>query len=119
MRLLRRRDAQGSIGPGCSLGSARLENAVLAVRLCDRCALAPKEDEKLTTVVDVARRAGVLIATVSRVLRGTPNVTETTRRKVMEAVAELGYLPNRMAQGLRLGRTNTVAFAVGDIEQTI
>jgi DNA-binding LacI/PurR family transcriptional regulator len=73
----------------------------------------------LTTVFDVAKKAGVSIATVSRVLRGTAIVSEETRSRVVQAVEELGYFPNRMAQGLRLGRTETVAFAVGDIEQSV
>lgn len=52
-------------------------------------------------------------------LRGSSNVAEETRGKVLAAVDELRYFPNRMAQGLRLGQTNTVAFAVGDIEQSV
>ncbi|MGO4835133.1 LacI family DNA-binding transcriptional regulator, partial [Rhizobiaceae sp. 2RAB30] len=73
----------------------------------------------LTTVFDVAREAGVSIATVSRVLRGTAIVSATTRTRVLKAIDDLGYHPNRMAQGLRLGKTETVAFAVGDIEQSV
>lgn len=73
----------------------------------------------LSTVFDVAKLAGVSIATVSRVLRGSSHVAEETRGKVLAAVDELKYFPNRMAQGLRSGLTNTVAFAVGDIEQSV
>lgn len=49
---------------------------------------------------DVARLAGVSRATVSRVLSGSPAVTASTREKVMNAVDELGYVPNLMAQNL-------------------
>jgi DNA-binding LacI/PurR family transcriptional regulator len=76
-------------------------------------------EASLTTVFDVAKEAGVSIATVSRVLRGTASVSETTKLRVLKVIGELGYQPNRMAQGLRLGRTETVAFAVGDIEQSV
>lgn len=46
-------------------------------------------------------------------------MSELTRARVLDAVRELDYLPNKMAQGLRLGRSNTVALAVGDIEQNV
>lgn len=73
----------------------------------------------MTTVVDVARRAGVSISTVSRVLSGQAVVAEPTRARVLEAIEALEYRPNPLAQGLRLGRSRTVAFAVGDIEQNV
>ncbi|MFI5012177.1 MAG: LacI family DNA-binding transcriptional regulator [Hyphomicrobiales bacterium] len=73
----------------------------------------------MTTVFDVARRAGVSSATVSRVLSGKDTVKEATRTRVMEAVNAFGYRPNAMAQGLRLGRARSVALVVGDIEQGI
>jgi len=71
----------------------------------------------LATVMDVARRAKVSSATVSRVLSGHSNVTPETRERVMEAVRLLGYQPNIMAQSLRLGRSRSVALLTGDIEQ--
>lgn len=52
------------------------------------------------TVADVARAAGVSPMTVSRVVNNEPNVTETTRKKVIEAVAALGYVPNAAARVL-------------------
>jgi len=55
----------------------------------------------LPSVTDVARFVGVSASTVSRVIRGTGPVDEETRRKVLEAVAQLGYKPNLLARGLR------------------
>ncbi|MBE2275098.1 MAG: LacI family DNA-binding transcriptional regulator [Rhodobacteraceae bacterium] len=72
----------------------------------------------MANVGDVARRAGVSIATVSRVLNGTAVVAEDTRERVLKAAADLYYTPNRAARNLRAGRSNTVAFAVSDIEQS-
>lgn len=60
------------------------------------------------TIDDVARVAGVSVATVSRALRGLPNVAETTRRRVLEVAAELDYSANPQASRLASGRTSTV-----------
>lgn len=55
------------------------------------------------TIYEVARRAGVSIATVSRVLRGTATVAAPTRERVLQAVADLGYTPSRSARALAEG----------------
>ena len=68
------------------------------------------------TVRDVARRAGVSISTVSRALAAPDRVAGGTRERVLAAVTELGYRPNRAASGLRGGRTGTVGLMVPDIE---
>lgn len=73
----------------------------------------------MATVFDVAHRAGVSPTTVSRVLLGRNIVTAETRARVLEAVEALGYQPNPMAQGLRMGRGRSVALLVGDIEQSV
>lgn len=73
----------------------------------------------MATVLDVAKRAGVSPSTVSRVLSEKAIVAPETRKKVLRVVSELGYEPNRFAQGLRSGKNSTVAFAVGDIEQYV
>lgn len=57
------------------------------------------------------------VATVSRVISGGGPVAHDTRELVMRAVETLGYRPNTLAQGLRVGHTNAVALAVSDIEQ--
>lgn len=69
------------------------------------------------TVLDVAREAGVSVATVSRVMSNIPTVSEANRIKVLEAVARMGFRPNTMARNLRKGSSNTVALVVSDIEQ--
>jgi LacI family transcriptional regulator len=62
----------------------------------------------LATIAQVARHAGVGIATVSRVLNGSPAVREQTRQRVLDAIAELGYAPNLAARALSTGRTLSV-----------
>jgi DNA-binding LacI/PurR family transcriptional regulator len=69
-------------------------------------------------ILEVARVAGVSSASVSRVLSGQ-TVREKTQARVLAAIADLGYQPNQMAQGLRKGRGTTVALLVGDIEQGV
>ncbi|WP_159809174.1 LacI family DNA-binding transcriptional regulator [Cellulomonas citrea] len=59
-------------------------------------------------MADVARLAGVSTATVSRALRGLPNVSAQTRDRVLAAVAELDYVPSPSAASLASGRTRTV-----------
>jgi DNA-binding LacI/PurR family transcriptional regulator len=62
----------------------------------------------LATITQVARKAGVGVATVSRVLNGSPAVREETRVRVLDAIAELGYAPNPAARALSTGRTLSV-----------
>jgi LacI family transcriptional regulator len=62
----------------------------------------------LATIAEVARHAGVGVATVSRVLNGSPAVREQTRQRVLDAIAELGYAPNPAARALSTGRTLSV-----------
>lgn len=58
------------------------------------------------TIYDVAREAGVSMATVSRVVNGNPNVKPATRKKVLEAIERLGYRPNAVARGLASKKNN-------------
>ncbi|GLI26264.1 LacI family transcriptional regulator [Agromyces rhizosphaerae] len=68
------------------------------------------------TLHDVAREAGVSLATASRSLNGsTRKVNEAYRQKVLEAAARLGYTPNLSAQAVARGTTTTVALLVADI----
>lgn len=59
-------------------------------------------------IVDVARRAGVSTATVSRVLNGSPRVLPATKQRVLVAIDELGYHPNQAARQLATARTDTI-----------
>jgi len=67
------------------------------------------------TILDVAARAGVHAATVSRTLNIPDKVAPATRRRVEKAVRELGFVPNRAARGLITGRTGNIAVIVPDI----
>jgi len=59
-------------------------------------------------IIDVSKKAGVSIATVSRVLNGTANVSESTYKKVMEAVKALDYHPNIAGRNLRTSKTGNI-----------
>ena len=62
----------------------------------------------MTTIARVAQEAGVGVGTVSRVINGSASVSEATRRRVLDVVAELGYEPNATARALSTGRTRSV-----------
>jgi DNA-binding LacI/PurR family transcriptional regulator len=64
------------------------------------------------TIRDVARRANVGVGTVSRVLNSSPSVRETTRQRVLAAIAELDYSPSPTARRLSLRKTLTIAVIV-------
>jgi LacI family transcriptional regulator len=59
------------------------------------------------------------MSSVSRVLSEHPDVSVAMRERVLAAVAELGYRPDLLAQGLRRGATHTVGFLVGDISNPL
>jgi LacI family transcriptional regulator len=67
------------------------------------------------TIRDVAKRAGTSVSTVSRVLTGQGPVAEETRRRVLQAIDELGYQPNALARGLVQKRTGTVGVVLPDV----
>lgn len=67
------------------------------------------------TIVDVAGLAGVSRQTVSRVLSDSPRVAPETRRRIEEAIEELGYRPNRMARALVTQTSHTFGFAAVDM----
>mgnify|MGYP006300208259 CR=1 FL=1 len=69
----------------------------------------------MPTIYDVAQHAGVAPATVSRVLNDSGYVSDDTRRRVRQAIDELGYAPNRLARGLRSKQTQTLGLVVTDI----
>jgi len=67
------------------------------------------------TIKDVAHRAGVSVATVSRVLNEDPKVKPHYRTRVLEAIADLNYRPNRLAANLRTQRTRVIGLIIPDI----
>jgi LacI family transcriptional regulator len=69
----------------------------------------------MTTIYDVARIAGVAPITVSRVINNSGYVSPETRARVEKTIAELGYVPNRLAQGLRSKQTHTLGLVITDI----
>ena len=69
----------------------------------------------MATMADVARSAGVSVATVSHVLNGTRPVLPHTRQAVLDAVDELGYTPNTLARSLVTSRTRSIGLAVSAI----
>jgi LacI family transcriptional regulator len=72
----------------------------------------------MSTIKDVAARAGVSIATVSRVLNRTGNITPATRDKVIQAVKELGYRINLTAKSLKTGKTSFIGIVLSSASMT-
>jgi LacI family transcriptional regulator len=68
---------------------------------------------------EVADRAGVAMSSVSRTLSGHPDVSEEMRQRVLEAVDELGYKPDLLAQGLRSRASLSIGFVAGDISNPL
>ncbi len=68
-----------------------------------------------STLMDVARLAGVSPSTVSRILNGTARVSEDKRLAVLAAITKVNFAPNQMAQGLKKGRSMTIGIVVQDI----
>lgn len=61
------------------------------------------------TIYDVAKRAGVGIGTVSRVINNSPQISQATKRKVLKAIKDLNYQPHSVAQSLARKKTNAIA----------
>ncbi|MGH3583264.1 MAG: LacI family DNA-binding transcriptional regulator [Mycobacterium sp.] len=69
----------------------------------------------MATIVEVARRAGVSVSTVSHVVNRTRFVSPSTARVVNEAIAHVGYLPNSVARALKRASTSSVGLAISAI----
>ena len=69
----------------------------------------------MSTLRDVAKRARVSPMTVSRVANGAPGVRPETRRRVEKAIADLGFIPNGVARGLKSSKTGALGLIVPDI----
>lgn len=69
----------------------------------------------MATIDDVSKRAGVSRSTVSRVVADNGYVSEEKRRAIQQAIAELGYRPNTLAQALRSNRSNMIGAVVVDV----
>ncbi|WP_242840736.1 LacI family DNA-binding transcriptional regulator [Butyrivibrio proteoclasticus] len=66
------------------------------------------------TIYDISKKAGVSIATVSRVLNGSTNVKPRTKKKVMDIIEQYGYKPNAFARGLGLNSMKTIGLLCAD-----
>ena len=79
----------------------------------------PPADTAIPKLADVARRAGVSTATVSRCLNAPDLVVPGTRDRVLKAVAELGYAPNFSARALAAKQTNTIGAIIPTMENAV
>lgn len=70
---------------------------------------------RLTTIRDVARAAGVGVATASRAITDTGYASAATRKRVLEAARRLGYAPNQAARALRRARRRAIGVIVPDL----
>ena len=77
-----------------------------------------KKAMKRVTIYEVAKEAGVSLATVSRVINGSSVVKAPTRIRVEEAIKKLGYKPNAIAQGLALSKTTTIGLIIPEASFT-
>jgi LacI family transcriptional regulator len=71
------------------------------------------------TIRDVSKLAQVSITTVSNVLNGTGNISEPTRQRVLEAVRELGYVPDQHARSLKRSRSDMIELLFTHAEETM
>ena len=69
----------------------------------------------MATIKDVARLAGVSVATVSRVINDSPKASDASRRAVQNAMESLNYHPNANARALAQQSTETIGLVVGDV----
>ena len=72
----------------------------------------------MARIADVAKEAGVSVSTAARVLSGRGYAAEETRRLVLEAAKDLGYVPNQIARSLRTRQTKMVGLLIGDVENS-
>jgi LacI family transcriptional regulator len=70
-----------------------------------------------STIYDVAKRAGVSLATVSRVVNNPEKVSDETKNRVKKAIKELGYHPNTLARGLATSKTTSVGVFLSDVSR--
>ncbi|GAA3750715.1 LacI family DNA-binding transcriptional regulator [Plantactinospora mayteni] len=74
-----------------------------------------RQRSQSVTLTDVARRAGVSVATASKALNARDEVAPATRRRVLEAAEELSFHPNALAKGLISGRTRTIGLLTDEL----
>jgi len=72
----------------------------------------------LATLEEIAKKTGLSVSTVSRVVNNQYGVNKTTRAKVTKALETYKYIPHMMARGLKTGRTYTVGVIIPDVRET-
>ncbi len=71
----------------------------------------------MVTLKEIAEKCSVSITTVSNILNGKSNVSNTTKERVLKVIKETGYRPNYMARGLRAAKTNSVGIIIDDLTE--
>ena len=66
----------------------------------------------MTSISEIAKKAGVAKSTVSRVINHHPHVSDETRQKVMDLINELDYMPNQLARDLSRGKTQKIGVVI-------
>ena len=69
----------------------------------------------MITLKEIAEKCAVSITTVSNILNGKSNVSESTKDRVLKVIKETGYRPNYMARGLRASKTNSIGIIIDDL----
>ena len=70
----------------------------------------------MVTIKEIAKRAGVSVGTVSKVLNFNETVTKKNKNKIIKTIKELNYRPNRIARSLSKGKTKNIGFIIPDIK---
>lgn len=99
----------GSIVEGAAQRTGRRGNGLMTTQ-------SGSATPRAATLTDVARLAGVSIATASKAINGRDQVKAETRLRVLEAAERLSFAPNALARGLLKGRTGTVGLLTSDLE---
>nr|WP_221261127.1 LacI family DNA-binding transcriptional regulator [Anoxybacillus tengchongensis] len=73
---------------------------------------------KVTTIKDIAKAAGVSVTTVSRALNGYSDVSEKTRKKIMDIAKQLNYSPNTLARSLVMNKSKTIGLLVSGMTRS-
>ncbi|MER0440361.1 substrate-binding domain-containing protein [Emticicia sp. W12TSBA100-4] len=82
----------------------------------DTESIKPIKKSGQVTIVDLAKHLGISVATVSRALNDKSDISQLTRKTVLEAAIMLDYKPNLLAQSLNKGKTNTIGVVIPNVE---
>ena len=77
-----------------------------------------QQNDSLSGVKEIARRANVSIATVDRVIHNRKGVSESTKKKINDIIAEMGFQPNILASRLASKKTNRFAVLIPNANET-